>query len=335
MNRLWSRIADHADGVLALVLALVVSILDLANDDIPAGLVNNAILLCLAVLAFAILRDRWRRESAEREVRVVLEDAASTLRGLPERLDNLTEIEDLVSTTRRALEAAAAVRTVAGSEVAHALEEARRGTDRWTYKGGTGTYLRAVTLPECVDNARRERRALLIRVEILDPTDAEVCERYARFRETVSGPDASGEAWTTDRVRTEAYATVLAASWYRQLYSLLDVDIGLTSVMTRFRWDLSDRFVVMTQEDDRGSALVFDSGKFYYDCWSTELQLSREQSRRVPIELAMDVPLSGEPTPEQVRQLFMVLGLPLPDTFTDTDVKSIASKALHAKNPYP
>ncbi|HEY3686951.1 MAG TPA: hypothetical protein VGL93_28205 [Streptosporangiaceae bacterium] len=335
MNRLWSRIADHADGVLALVLALVVSILDLANDIIPANLVNNAILLCLAVLAFAVLRDRWRRESAEREVRTALEGASRSLRGLPERLDNLVAIEELVSTTRRALDASAAVRTVAGSEVGHALEEARRSTDRWTFKGGTGTYMRAVTLPECVANAKRERRALLVRLEILDPSDPDVCERYGRFRDTVSSkPDITGEDWTTERVRKESYATVLAACWYRQQYSLLDVDIGLSSVMTRFRWDLSDRYVVMTQEDDRGSALIFDSGKFYYDCWSTELQLSREQSRRVPIELAMDVPMSGEPTPEEVRRLFMVLGLPLPEGFTDTDTKSIIQKALNPKNPY-
>lgn len=335
MNRLWSRIADHADGMFALALALVVSVLDLANDEIPPDLVNNAILLCLAVLAFAVLRDRWRRESAEREVRTALEGAAVTLRGLPERLDNLAAIEDLVSTTRRALDASAAVRTVAGSEVGQTLEEARRSTDRWTFKGGTGTYMRAVTLPECVSNARRERRALLVRLEILDPGDPEVCERYARFRDTVSQkPDATGEEWTTDRARKESYATILACCWYRQQYSLLDVDIGLSSTMTRFRWDMSDRYVVMTQENDRGSALVFDSGKFYYDCWSTELQLSRDQARRVPIELAMDVPLSDEPTTEEVRRLFMVLGLPLPDGFTDTDTKAIIQKALNPMNPY-
>lgn len=335
MNRLWSRIADHADGVLALLLALVVSVLDLANDIIPANLVNNAILLCLAVLAFAVLRDRWRRESAEREVRVALEDAGQSLRGLPEHLENLVAIEELVTTTRRALDASAAVRTVAGSEVGHALEEARRTTDRWTFKGGTGTYMRAVTLPECVTNAKRERRALLVRLEILDPSDPEVCERYARFRDTVSTkPDATGEGWTTERVRKESYATILAACWYRQQYSLLDVDIGLSAQMTRFRWDLSDRYVVMTQEDDRGSAMVFDSGKFYYDCWSTELQLSREQSRRVPIELAMDVPLSTEPTPDEVRRLFMVLGLPLPESFADPDAKAIIQKALNPLNPY-
>lgn len=335
MNRLWSRIADHADGVLALVLALVVSILDLINDKVDAGVVNNAILLCLAVLSFAVLRDRWRRESAEREVRTALEGASASLRGLPERLERLDAIQDLVGTTRQALDAAAAVRTVAGSEVAHALEEARRTTDRWTFKGGTGTYMRAVTLPECVANARRERRTLLVRLEILDPADIEVCERYARFRATVSSkPDATGEDWTTARVRKESYATVLAACWYLQQYSMLDIDIGLSSNMTRFRWDLSDKYVVMTQEDDRGAALVFDSGKFYYDCWTTELQMSREQARRVPIELAADVPLSSEPTSEEVRRLFLVLGLPLPEDFADTDLKAIVQKALHPMNPY-
>lgn len=335
MNGFWTKISDHADGVLALLLAIVVSVLDLANDDVPSGMVDNAILLCLAVLAFAVLRDRWRRESAEREVRTALDGAADNLRDLPERLDNLVAIEQLVSTTRRALDASSAVRTVAGAEVGHALEEARRSTDRWTFKGGTGSYMRAVTLPECIANARRERRALLVRMEILDPTNIEVCERYARFRHTVATkPDVTGEDWTTDRVRLESFATVLAACWHHEQYGLLDVDVGLSTTMTRFRWDLSDRYVVMTQEDDRGSAMIFDSGKFYYDCWSTELQLSREQCRRVPIELAGDVPLGAEPSADQVSKLFTVLGLPLPEAYTETDTRIIVRKALHAPNPY-
>jgi DNA-binding transcriptional LysR family regulator len=40
-----------------------------------------------------------------------------------------------------------------------------------------GTYTRAVTLPACYRFAREHRRSVEVRLEILDPTDLEVCER--------------------------------------------------------------------------------------------------------------------------------------------------------------
>ncbi|MCW2887004.1 MAG: hypothetical protein QOE54_7110 [Streptosporangiaceae bacterium] len=337
MVRFAAWLARNADAAVALLLAVFVGALGLspALGDKQSEVVASATLVVLGLLATAILRDRYRRAPVEEEVRDTLRGASRVLDALPERLSRMEELENLVVRTRQALDESSVVQVLNGAEVAPTLAKARRTTDRWIYKGGTGTYIRAVTLPECVGFARRDRRALLVRLEILDPTDEEVCDTYARFRRSaLDETDSSGELWTLERTRKESFATILAACWHRQRFRLLDIDIGLSSAMTTFRWDLSSSCVVITREDPSAPAMMVDRGKFYYDWCTTELLASLDQARRVPIEQARAAPLGDEPTVEEVRKLFDVLNLGLPRSFTDRDVGDIARKALQAKNPY-
>jgi hypothetical protein len=334
MMRFAAWFARNADAVIALMLALFVGLIGL-GFTLDQQVVSGATLLTLGLLATSILRDRYRRAPVEEEVRDGLRAAGDLLVGMPERLDRIDRIEELVTAQRKSLDDMSMVRVLGGTEVGEILADARRGTDRWMFKGGTGTYIRAVTLPECVAAARRDKRILLVRLEIVDPTDEGVCDRYARFRRSMAeGPDGTGEVWSLDRTRKEAYATILAACWYRERFGMLDIDIGLSTVMTTLRWDLSQRNVVITQDDPRAHALMFERGTSFYDHWTIWLQTSLEQARRVPIEQARSAPLSDEPTVEEVRRLFQVLGLALPRSYADRDVIEVAMKAFRAKNPY-
>ncbi len=295
----WLR--HNADGALALLIAAtvgIVAVLDVVGTDVlGAGTINAAILLVLALLAATLLKDRQSVSKA------------------------LTE-----TTTGRPLR---------GTEVHQALAEARRQTDQWIFKGGTGTYLRAVTLKECVENARRERRPLRVQLEIIDPTDEGLCKAYAQFRSSLApGPDGTGEPWTFERARKEAFATILAACWYRQRFTFLTIDVGLSSIMTTFRWDVSSHSMIMTQEDSAGPALMFDRDKPYYRAYHRELMASFRQARRVLIDDASDLVLSEEPTVAETRELFSLLNIELPRSFTDRDISELVVKALRAKNPY-
>jgi hypothetical protein len=91
---------------------------------------------------------------------------------------------------------------------------------------------------------------------------------------------------------------------------------------------------VVTRDDPRGEALVVDSSKFYYSWVSAELQTSLDQARRVAVEQARLAPLDDEPTVEEVRKLFEVIGIDLAPAYTDRDVIEIIRKALRAKDPY-
>jgi hypothetical protein len=326
--------AQNADGAIALVLAIVVGILGiLPNEVVPTAvqtqLVNAATLVIMALVATALLRDRVRQAPVEETI------TSGALAQLPARLARLEEIETLVGSTRKALDALQLVRVLASKqEIAQAHAEARSGTTRWSFKGGTGTYLRAVTLPECVAAARRVKRHLTVRVEVIDPSNAEVCETYAHYRRSLSDvPDGTGETWTTDRARKESYATILAAFWHRQRYGLLDIGVGLASTMTTFRWDLSATRLIMTVEDPNVAMTALADTFFYENC-DTELRLSFEQARHVPLEMYKKVPLSDEPTIEEVQELFERIGVPLPKAYDGRDVVDIARKALRAVDPY-
>ncbi|GAA3776186.1 hypothetical protein [Micromonospora maritima] len=332
MTRLFAWVVTNLDAFIGLLLAVTVAVLGLTNT-VSQDVVNSAILLVLGLLAQAVLRDRLRRQTAEQQVRQVMVDTRDRLTDLVPQMREITGPEGALNRAREAIDSVSMVRVLHGSEVGQTLAEARRHTDRWTFKGGTGTYLRAVTLPECLEHARRRNATLTVAVEIIDPTDEDVCERYARFRRSLD-PDAPGERWTVDRTRKESYATVLAACWHLQRSGLLTVEVRLSAQMTTFRYDLSSSCVVITQENPQTPALRIDRGELYYNRFNIELDYSRKQNRRVPIEAAGQVKLDDEPSVEQVRRLFAALGLTLPRSFGDREVADIVGKAIQARNPY-
>lgn len=296
MTRFLTWLRTNVDGFFALVIALAVGLLGVL-DVVGATEVSAAILLILALLAATLLRDR--------------------------------------QLSARAVRDASAVKLLSGAEIGQAHAEARAGTEHWAFKGGTGTYVRAVTLPDCVEHARRQQRPLRVQLEILDPTNENLCKTYAQFRSSlVPTADRTGETWTLDRTRKESYATVLAACWYRQRFTFLTIEIGLSSVMTTFRWDLSSSCVIMTQDNPNTPALLFEKDRPHYRDFSRELVASFKQTRRVPLDRADDLTLGDEPTVEETRKLFALLELDLPTSFTDRDVADVVRKAIRPKNPY-
>ncbi|MDT3397663.1 hypothetical protein RKE29_13550 [Streptomyces sp. B1866] len=297
----------NLDGVVAVAVAVTVGVLDIFSDLVSDQVASGAILLVLASLVYGLLADRRRRVADIREASA----------GLRQGIDDVTM-----------------VRSLSGAELAETLRLAREDTDRWVFRGGTGTYLRAVTLPECVRLAQSRRRSLVVKLDIVNPADERVCLAYARFRQSFGRrPDAGpGDAWSADRTRKESYATVLAACWYRQRLDTLEIDVHLSSVAPALRFDLSSSCLVITQDDPRRVGLCVDRGRALYDYYVTELHQAREQA--VKLDLRAAVPLSDEPTVDEARRLFDGLGLPLPTALTDQDVGEIIDKALRAENPY-
>ncbi len=299
------------DGVITLVVVCVAIVLDVW------GVLefNQVILLVLGLLAFTILRERRRQDRMP-----VLGLLAFTILRERRREDRMPD------------RGPQAVRVLDSVEMRRELEDARRHTDRWWFKGGTGTYLRAVTLRECVENAEREHRPLRVRVEIIDPTNEDLCDNYAAFRSAHA--DRTGEPWTPARTRCEAFATILAACWYVQRHTILTMEVALSGTAPTFRWDLSEGCVFMTQEFP-SPHLMFRDTSPHYSFYARELDFSFRQARRVHLERARKCHLSEEPSTYETRNLFRELGLEIPSSMGDPDVAQVVRKALHATNPYP
>lgn len=333
-KKLWQGIVEYADAVVALLLAVVFGLLGIFGA-VSQAVIGAAILTTLAVLAIVILRDRVNKVSLDHEIRNSTHQSRDTLGTLLTRLSRIEGFAGSVSELRGIIEGTATVRTLRGSEVQAALSDARLKTDRWFFKGGTGTFSRAVTLPQCVESARRARRAFEFRLEIIDPTDAEACERYESFRRSVSpDPDGTGDIWYEGRARLESYATIVAACWNRQRFRLLDIRVGLTSAVSTFRYDMSSEYLIITQDDPRFPALQVPRSKSLYDAYGVELRNSFEQTRKVRLDLADRVLLSNEPTVEEVEVLLETLGLPPNPPLDKNETTIVVQKAIHANDPY-
>lgn len=327
---------DNAETGVALVLTSTVSVLGIL-DLVSADLISKVIPLTLAIFAFALLRERWRRDTSQREIQQVVQQTSSLLTDILPRLDRLTDFERINSNMGSLLSDISAVRTVTGEDISVALTDARLDTSIWMFKGGTGTFTRLVTLPECLRNARRQRRELRIYLEILDPSDFELCESYANlYKSLAENPTDNELSWDGDGTRRELYATVLAACWYHKRYQLLgiEIEVGLSSTYSTLRWDLSTRSIIITQRGPRFPAMVIEKGKLHYASWHTELWSSFEQCRKLPIKSTRSLPLGERPSVAEVQELFRVLDLKLPEEYDNNAIEDIIEKAFHDKDPY-
>ncbi|PSK26579.1 hypothetical protein C6575_36535 [Nocardia seriolae] len=291
----WMRL--NIDAVIAIVIAITAVIVEAIDKTAKLDPVQGAVLLVLSLLAVTLLRDR------NRITRLVRESAA--------------------------------VRLLYGPEIDQAQALARRDTDTWIYKGGTGTYLRAETLPFFLGRVRAEQHLLSLRVEVLDPADEMLCEVEAQHRNALRpGGDLNGRPWTTDRIRKQSYATVLACAWYRAQSELLTIELALSAVVTTYRWDMSDSVVIMNQRGSNTPALLFERGKTQYSDLTRELALSFKQARHLPLGRDNELRPPAEPGISQVRKLLERLELPLPGIYTDEDVTEIVEYALRPSNTF-
>jgi hypothetical protein len=317
MKRVLLQLAVNVDVIVAVVLAVVILLLDFTGVA-SGNVVRNATMATLAVVAIVLLRDRLRGDDQSVMVRVAMERTQ-------ERLDALT------SEFQRDRE----TRVLQGHELSRLLEEARRDTDRWVFRGATGTYVRVVTLPDCIRLARPKRRRLRFQMEILDPADPELCAEFVGLHRRMAASAASSErGWTVEGTQRELLATILAACWHQQRYELLDIEVRLSKVYSLLRYELSSAYAIFTQRGPEFPAIVVASGTAGYECWESELHVSFQQARPLPLAEVKSLPLGDVPTPDEIRRVFAELGVELPPNTTDGDLEEIRALALEAPDPY-
>lgn len=249
----WKFLRAQADTLIPLILAVAVAVVSLF-DWIHAEDVSKWTLAVLALVCFTILKDRHARSEDTEQAKRIDETLAS--------IDDRLSVED---------ETAAVFPTAIADWFAAAWPR----TARWRFKGGTGTYLRAQTLP----GLARKRTTVEVWAEILPPDRFEVCDRYGAQRSKAT-PDDGDERWKADAVRVEAYATVVAAVWYTQ-HTGVTVHVALMSTVTTLRHDMCDDSVLVTNEYPDSRALAINkmgTGKFFASS-KRELEVSFGEAR--------------------------------------------------------
>jgi hypothetical protein len=319
VKRVITWLADNGDAVIGLGLAVFASILGVLGV-VPAYVIANVTVLTLATLAFVMLRDRNRQEKAVKQIEGSVTHANAQVLDLFVRFQESPPIKILN-----------------GPEISQALALSRSGTDQFVFKGATGTFTRAVTLPECLAAATSGRTPLRVRIEIFDPGDTHLLDSYVKlYASWAEGPEDPQSGWTVDDTRAEILATILAACWHKEKHPwLLDIEVFLSSALTTFRWDLTHSALIITQIGPRFPAMLIERDDVYYSCWSAELHASMEaSSKRLPLREASEVRLGKRPGPDAVRDLFARLNVAIPDAYSDEDVNALIQKALHEEDPY-
>ncbi|PZG06977.1 hypothetical protein C1J01_41850 [Nonomuraea aridisoli] len=301
----------NIDLGIVLLVGAVVSVLDLL-EVLSEENADQLILPVLALLAFVWIRDRNRQARVADQIAIL----GRTTEGM-----------------WRLLSSGDSVKSLNGAAITRLLAEAREGSDMWLFKGGTGTYIRAVTLPECIERAKRTRSKMRFLLELLDPTNEALCDSYTQLHRNLAGDGAEEKTWTALGTRKDVYSTILAACWFRQHNShLLDLKIGLSGTISLFRCDLTSHNLVITQRGPEFPGLAIPRDSPHYNPWYVELENSLNQTRL--LEVGKAPPLSSPPTVAETRRLFEVLDIPLTDDFKDSDVADIARAALSRIDPY-
>jgi hypothetical protein len=222
----------------------------------------------------------------------------------------------------------ATITVVNPKDISGLLATALEDSKEWWFRGGTGRYLRAVTLPTLAERSRNSSSGKRLHVQLLDPANRSICERYANYRRGLRSSAHEAQQWTLERVRAEICGTLLAVFIKVSEYPLLRVEVTLTPTFSSFRIDLSAKYAIITKEDQRAPGVRCDQGSYFYDAYKDDMELTAQMGRSVSIPtVPIDLSLPS------VRQAFADLGLEIDDLGDEFLLTSI-ERAKSPANPY-
>lgn len=301
---LW--IVGNADTLVALVLAILVSLLDVTGNA-SLTVVTNATVVTLGVLAFILLHDRKKNDDTRAEIR---------------KLELKIEERD-------------SIRVLNGQDITRAVLQAQEDTEQWLFRGATATYVRTVVLPKCLEHAKKDRRGFRLRLEILDPRSEQACATYVKLNQDLAADDTGPEReWTVKGKQIELYATILAVCWHMNRSLDFIADVGLTTLVSSLRWEASSRWFIITQREPHFPAFLISRDDPLYGLFLADLNGSFRQAHQLPLKSVSKILVSDEPTVEEARAVLSQLEIGPPEDFTEDDISEIITKALHGTSPY-
>lgn len=222
----------------------------------------------------------------------------------------------------------AAIEVIEPLKIREVLQEARKGTNEWWYRGAIGRHFRSVTLTELAKEARLEKAPKRIYLLLLDPLLVHKYFSLNRSRLTIAEKD---RPWTEELMKIEIYATILTTYSYKATEPSLEITVGLLSTLSVHRIDLSSRIAVITSEGSKDSALRCDESSFHYKTYREDLLLSLQQARVLPAHVK-GVALE-QLSVANVKKILLDLGFES-HGMTDKNIEEIISKTRKARNPY-
>lgn len=222
---------------------------------------------------------------------------------------------------------------VAPKEISPLLREATHTSKSWKFKGGSGRYTRAVTLPLMADAARKESIGRDIRICIMNPKNEELCEEYSIYRKSLKSYDRSNP-WSIERIRNEIVSTIVSSLITQHDEPLLTIEIHLLDHFSAFRYDISDKYIVITKEDKEASALKADSNTYFYDSYVDEIRLHERQGKKIEKPKKRFFLERDKFKNESLKTFIKELNILSNEEIDTLDLKVILDHIQNPKDPY-
>lgn len=181
----------------------------------------------------------------------------------------------------------------------------------WYHYGHYAKWVRTEAMPVLRDRAR----SIVVDVQIamLDPTDINQCDLYARYRNG-ERLGAKEKEWTVDDVIFEAYATILSSYIANRAVEKISVRVFLTREFSVPRFDVNSDWLIMTHTDTRVGPILFPKNSVWYNILINQFYQTTRQSKEIRFVDPPSWPANGEKvTAEHLKTLFACIGVPLPD----------------------
>lgn len=217
-------------------------------------------------------------------------------------------------------------------EVKNQLSEIRTNCIEYAYIGHIGRWTRSVTVRSLAKNAKRDNTHIKITMIVLDPSDIKLCQNYAEYRRGVSSSSNSGLC-NLSKVRIEILASICAMLNWKSKESLLDIGIRLTNNFSVFRYDYSDKGLVITTQDSRSPSIYCGKKSLQFRNYRYDIEIQKKFAKPIPVLKVFSDLVSFKNNAKKIRAEFLKLNIKLFD-LTESEIFNIIDLAIESKDPY-
>lgn len=208
------------------------------------------------------------------------------------------------------------------------LETMIKNTNSYSYLGHTARWTRAVTLPKLYEDALNNMITKEINITIIDPNNIKLLNYFKSFGH--GDRDKGNEIVNLKDLKKELFTTILIGFFYNKK-SFIKVHLYLSSRISLFRFDLSDKVVILTKSNPLDPALKVYNDTFFYDSYKEEIRISQEQSQKLNFENVNIA--NNEISVHNCKKIMEQLNLNI-NELDNSDIEAIINEIKNPKKPF-
>lgn len=155
---------------------------------------------------------------------------------------------------------------------------------------------------------------VLVRYELLDPRDGELCQKYANYRASQRDPvDRREDEGKAATIQSDLLACIAAAAWYQSPRSRIQSSVVLLSSYSRLRIDIGETGLVVSVASRKAPGIFASKESFFYEGLIDEFEATEHGHPVVSLPVVREVSRREDFTGDRVRQVLLDCVISEPD----------------------